>query len=138
MGTSSTSGVAAIDRASHPGIRTGNYYLGATILPSTATTTISANVFYCQPIALVGTINRIGIEITTGSAGAARLGLYTNSNSRPSSLILDAGTVDVTNIALVEATIADMPLRGEWLWMAVISNATPTLRSGAVGASLSF
>lgn len=136
MGVSSTSGVAARDRISHPGIRTNNYYLASLLLPSSTTSTINFNTIYYQPIAISGTINRIGIEVTAGSAGAARLGLYSNNNGIPGTLILDAGTVDVTSIAIVEATTADTILSGEWIWMAIVSNATPTLRAGGVGAAM--
>src|SRR5690348_6482347 len=107
MGVASAIGVAARDRVSHPGIRTGNYYLSQSVLPSSTALAISADNIYYQPIALVGTVNRIGVEVTAGAAGAARLGLYTNNNGIPGTLILDCGTVDVTNIALVEATISD-------------------------------
>jgi hypothetical protein len=130
------SGVAARAPVLHPGMRTNNYYLAATVLPSTAVAAISANSIYYQPISITGTVNRIGIEITTGSAGAARLGLYTNNNGIPGTLILDCGTVDTTNIAIVEATIDAMVLRGEWVWMAVVSNATPACRCGAVGTAM--
>lgn len=136
MGVVSASGVTSRDPVAHPGIRTSNYYMAASVLPSSAVATMVVNSLYYQPIAITGTINRIGIEITTGAAGAARLGLYTNNNGIPGTLILDAGTVDTTNIALVEATIADTVLRGEWVWMAVVSNAAPACRCGTVGAAM--
>lgn len=136
MGVVVVSGVSARDPVVHPGIRLNNYYLSGAVLPSTAVGTISANSIYYQPIAITGTVNRIGIEVTTGSAGAARLGLYTNNGGIPGTLILDCGTVDTTNVAIVEATIADTVLRGEWMWMAVVSNATPACRIGAVGAAM--
>src|SRR5690349_11575522 len=112
MGVASASGVAARDRVSHPGIRTGNYYLSLALTPSVTTSTLAANNIYFQPIALSGTVNRIGLEVTSGAAGLARFGLYTNNGGVPGSLILDCGTVDVTSIALVEATIPDVVLRG--------------------------
>jgi hypothetical protein len=136
MGVTAASGVTARDPVVHPGIRTNNYYMAASVLPSTAVATIVVNSLYYQPIAITGTINRIGIEITTGAAGLARLGLYTNNNGIPGTLILDAGTVDTTSIALVEATIPDMVLRGEWMWMAVVSNAAPACRCGTVGPAM--
>jgi len=136
MGVVTASGVSARDPVLHPGIRLNNYYMAASVIPSTAVATISANSIYYQPISITGTINRIGIEITTGAAGAARLGLYTNNGGIPGTLILDGGTVDTTNIAIVEATISDMVLRGEWIWLAVVSNATPACRAGAVGTAM--
>jgi hypothetical protein len=136
MGVVVASGVTARDPVVHPGVRTNNYYLAATVLPSATTAAISANSIYYQPIAITGVINRIGIEVTTGSSGAARLGLYTNANGLPGTLILDCGTVDTTSIAIVEATIDPMVLRGDWMWMCVVSNATPTCRIGTVGAAM--
>lgn len=136
MGVVIASGVAARDPVLHPGIRTNNYYLSASVLPSAAVATISANSIYYQPISIAGTVNRIGVEVTTGVAGAARLGLYTNSGGIPGTLILDCGTVDVTSNALVEATIADTVLRGEWIWMAVVSNVAPAFRCGTVNSAM--
>jgi hypothetical protein len=136
MGVVTASGVSARDPVLHPGVRVNNYYMAATVLPSAAVSTISANSIYYQPISITGTINRIGIEITTGSAGAARLGIYSNNGGIPGTLILDCGTVDTTNIAIVEATIADTVLRGEWIWMAAVSNATPACRAGTVGSQM--
>lgn len=130
------SGVAARAPVLHPGIRTNNYYLASTVLPSSTASAISANIIYYAPISITGTVNRMGIEVTAGSAGAARLGLYSNNNGIPGTLILDCGTVDVTSIALVEATIAATVLRGEWIWMCAVSDATPTLRSGTAANSM--
>lgn len=136
MGVVTASGVSARDPVLHPGIRTNNYYLSASVLPSSAVATIAANSIYYQPIAITGTVNRIGIEITTGVAGAARLGLYSNNNGIPGTLMLDCGTVDTTSIALVEATIADTVLRGEWIWLAAVSNVAPACRCGTAGAGM--
>jgi hypothetical protein len=133
MGVSVATGVVATSLPPlHPGVRTGTiYYTSQAIINSTATVAAAANTLYYQPISVVGSVNRIGIEVTTGAAGACRLGFYSNLNGLPSSLILDAGTVDVTNIAVVEATIASMTFNGEWVWLAAILDATPTCRCGA-------
>jgi len=138
MGVVNTSGVVSVPPVLHPGMRTSGtvYYFAATVLPSSTTGTVSANAFYCSPIYLMGTVTRIGIEVTTGSAGACRLGLFTNNNGVPGSLILDAGTVDTTNIAIVEATISPIVLRNEWIWMGAVFDATPTVRTG--GPSMAF
>lgn len=117
----------------HPGVRTSVYYLAASVTPSSAVATVATNSIYYQPISLVGSLNRIGIEITTGAAGACRLGLYTNNAGVPGTLILDCGTVDTTSIAIVEATFAAQTLKGEWVWMASVFNATPTCRAGVAG-----
>ena len=121
----------------HPGIRSSftTYYLPATSISSTTTSAIAANTLYFLPHNLPGgLVDRIGIEVTSGSAGAARLGIYANENGAPGALILDCGTVDTTGIAIVEATFTAIRLP-EWVWAAVVSDATPTLRVGAQTAS---
>jgi hypothetical protein len=113
----------------HPGMRSGTvYYVAASVLPSASTAAVSANTAYAQPIFVVGTATRVGIEVTTGSAGTCRLGIYTNNNGVPGTLIVDAGAVDTTSIALVEATI-NLPVR-DWVWLVSVFSATPTCRTG--------
>lgn len=112
-----------------------SYYISDGLIPGANTTAVSANFLYYQPISVSGLMTKIGIEVTTGAAGLCRLGLYTNNNGYPDRLILDAGTVDTTSIALVEATISQQ-LTGEWVWMAAVFNATPTVRGCALGPSV--
>lgn len=107
------------------------YYVSPVVLISTTTSAVVANVLYYQPIYLPNfTIDRIGIDVTTGASGNCRLGLYTNSANMPSQLILDCGTVSTTSIATVEATIASTQLPSDWVWMAAVFDATPTIRVG--------
>jgi hypothetical protein len=130
MGVVSSSGVAETSpNQSSPGVRLNYYYLASSVIASTTVATTSANLLFCQPIALVGQVNRIGIELTAGAAGLCRLGVYSNNNGFPGTLIVDAGAVDTTSIALLEATI-DLTLRGEWVWLASVFNATPVCRTG--------
>ena len=121
----------------HPGARTSpaTYYIPATHIATSGTAAIVANVLYFVPFLIPGAaFDRIGVEVTTGSAGAARLGLYTNASGGPLSLILDCGTVDVTSTAVVEASFTAVSLPNDWVWAAIVSNATPTLRNGGQGA----
>jgi hypothetical protein len=123
--------------ASHPGMRVGTiYYFAATVLPSAATATVTINSLYAQPISVVGTVNRIGIEVTTGVAGGCRLGLYSNLNGLPGTLLVDAGIIDTTATAIVEATISDTILRGEWVWMVSVFSAAAVVRTGTVGSTM--
>ena len=121
----------------HPGIRSSftTYYTPVTSIAGTGTGAIAANTLYFLPHNLPGgLVDRIGIEVTSGSAGAARLGIYANENGAPGALILDCGTVDTTSNAIVEASFTALRLP-EWVWAAVVSNATPTLRVGGQSAS---
>lgn len=134
---SGTTSFGGLSRA-HPGLRSAitAYYTAATVLHGAATMTPTASNLYYQPFYLPKmTIDRIAIEITTGAAGLARLGLYNNANGGPTSLILDAGTVDTTNIAVVEATISALTLPDDWVWAAVVFNATPVVRAGSADNS---
>jgi hypothetical protein len=123
---------------SHPGIRSAftTYYSPASILISSTSTAVAANAIYYLPFCIPNVVfDRIGIEVTTGAAGAARLGLYTNDGGMPGALILDAGTVDTTNIAIVEATITARAASDEWIWAAAVFDATPTCRNGTASGS---
>lgn len=118
-----------------PGYRQGAYYTSPVIAHSSTASAPSANFVYAQPLNLPGAvIDRIAIEVTVGVAGLARLGLYTNNNGVPGSLIVDAGTVDTTNVATIEATIALTTLP-EWVWAVAVFNAAPTVRVGTPAAS---
>jgi hypothetical protein len=72
---------------------------------------------------------KIGINVTTGATGSpvhARLGIYKGQKGVPSDLVIDAGEVDVTTIAAVEATISKT-LFGKY-WLAVIFESASSLQ----------
>ena len=123
---------------SHPGIRTAftSYYLPHNITPGSGVTAFVANVIYYHLFFLgPAVVDRIGVEITTGAAGAARLGLYANNNGMPGALIRDCGTVDTSSNAIVEASFTALTLPNDWFWAAVISDSTAGCRAGAIGPS---
>jgi len=120
-----------ISGLSNGGVATNRYYHGFGYSGNTTgTQTVTANRHYATPfhIADTDTFTRIGMEITTGAAGLARLGIYTWVDGLPGTLILDCGTVDTTSIALVEATISQTLTPGTYAVTAVF-NATPTVRN---------
>lgn len=132
--------VGSIDyrRAPAIGVRSDftTYYCSPCVNPGAGVATMVANRLYYQPIYLPNqVVDRIGIDVTTGAAGACRLGLYTSTNINPSTLILDCGTVDTTSIATVEATFTATTLPADWVWLAAVFNATPAVRSGGVAYS---
>lgn len=109
------------------------YWGPVTMEPSSTAAAVVAGRMYMAPFNLPGlTIDRIGINVTAGAAGNCRLGLYSNNNGVAGDLILDAGLVDTTNIATVEATITAMVLP-EWIWACALFEATPTCTHGAIG-----
>lgn len=119
----------------HPGVRDSSivtsYYCSANIFPTNATAAVTADLLICQLFFMPGQfVDRVGINVTTGAAGACRLGLYTNSAAVvPGTLIADYGTVDTTNIAVVEATISQT-FPNAWVWACAVFNATPTVTVG--------
>lgn len=68
------------------------------------------------------TLDRIGIEVvTTGAGSATRLGIYNDSDGKPDTLLLDAGTVDSsTSTGFKEATISQV-LNNAWYWLVCVA-----------------
>ena len=83
------------------------------------------------------TLSRIGAEITSaGNAGSLlRLGIYNdNGSGYPGSLLIDAGTIDGTSVAVQEITISQAVTAGlYWLCATVQGAATtqPTVRTAS-------
>ena len=112
--------------------RTGEY-VSTKGNTGTGTFTMTLDQAVFTPILLdAGTCDRIGTEITTGAAGSAvRLGLYTNDTSTglPSSLLLDAGTVDGSSTGVKEITISQTIAATDVYWLvAVAQGGTPAAR----------
>jgi hypothetical protein len=118
-------------------VRANRYYLPVSLVAGTSTSAVVANTVFYLPHYLPGaTVNRIGIEVTTGAAGAARLGFYADDGAGlPGALILDAGTVDTTSNANVEASFTARTLPNGIVWAAVVFDATPTCRNGTAANS---
>jgi hypothetical protein len=94
------------------------------------------NIEYAVPIFLVtgGTLSKIGCEITTGAAAASvRLGVRASTaNGLPSTLLLDAGTVDAsaTTVVGIEITGLSLVLTSGIYWLTATSQGgNPTLRA---------
>lgn len=126
-------GLSAIPSAlPHPGIRTGtNYYISPTQTSSATTATPASDRAYYVPFILPGmAIDRVGLETTVG-AGNARVGFYTNLNGLPDQLILDAGILDISGVAINEITLSPtLYLPNAWVWGCIVYSGTPTVRAG--------
>lgn len=117
----------------------GRYYgVGATLRASAIPAEASA-VYTPLAVPADSSIDRIAVDvITAGGAGAVmRLGLYNdNGTGRPGTLLLDAGTVDVSTTGTKEIIVAQA-LSAGLIWMvAVVQGAAatrPTMRSHAQG-----
>ena len=84
------------------------------------------------PVPMSRTLDRIAINVATASAGLLRLGIYRDSNVYPSSLVLDAGTVDTETIGVKALTISQALTPGLY-WVVLVHDGTP-----AVTAPLHF
>lgn len=119
---------ASVKAATTPGLRASRYY-GSFPAAAVTTFTLVANRLYYFPMFVpdATTFTRIGINVTTGAAGNARLGIYNNTNGVPSGApLLDAGVVDVSTTGEKEIVISQALPVG-WHWLAVVSDVAPTL-----------
>ena len=104
----------------------------ATVLTTGAPT---ANILRAMPllIPLGRTLDRIAINVTTLTAGKARLGIYSdNGNCYPNSRVLDAGEVD-TGSTGVKAVNINQTLTPGLYWLVMVNNAASTIRALSVG-----
>lgn len=103
--------------------------------PSTSATVSAWPFHFAEPTP----IDRIRMYLVTQQAGAeARYGFYTNSKGRPASLILDAGTVDLsTGTGTDKDTTVAVTLYGRiWLLIWVKNVATQATIQGAGATSV--
>lgn len=112
-----------------------NYFGGR----CTGTGALTANILYAVPIVPISlsgiynssvAVDRIAVNVTTNAVGKkARLGCYARgANGKPGALLWDAGEIDVGSIAGVEATIARTLQCGVEVFLAIVSDGTPSLR----------
>ncbi|WP_445634595.1 hypothetical protein NSTC745_06417 [Nostoc sp. DSM 114161] len=118
---------------SHPGYRSGIYYVtDPYIISSSSSSNIPNNtlcyipLFVPQPIS----IDRIGIFVGTGLTGSlCRLGLYSNSDGLPKNLIFDSGDISCATAGFKEAVVSAF-LVPNYYWIGANSSvASPSLYS---------
>jgi hypothetical protein len=112
----------------------------ATSAASTGNAGVTSNRLFYLPIYITRTtsFDRIGITHAATPAGAGsvvRLGIYNSTNDLPSTLVLDAGTVDLTTAAAYkEVTISPaQSLSVGVYWLAAVAQITsgsPTFVTG--------
>lgn len=116
------------------GYKTDHYY-GVYGVSSSGTEAVTSGQLYGQVFVVGGeeTFTRIGIEVTTGAAGNARLGIYNFADGVPTTLVLDAGTVSTSSTGEQEITISETLSAGVYALCAIF-DATPSI----VGAAASL
>jgi hypothetical protein len=140
IGRLQRSGVSDLGISYHiaPQNRTAIWYDGSSVVGGTDTTLVlTANFlvavpFYVGPAGF--SADGISIDVTTGVAGNARLGVYAMhaTEFRPDALLEDIGTVTTTatgfkQIAITETFEASPPYY--IIWLAIVSDAGATVRA---------
>ena len=112
-----------------PAYVTGRYYSAPYFATSTSAMTANNTRYLQFYVSETTTFDRIGIVTGASFVGSAtiRLGIYNNGASIPSTVVLDAGTVNPTAASTVyQATISQSLSKG-WYWLAfnTVTAATP-------------
>ncbi len=132
-----------IDNASNKGLssqtfrRTNDtecYYGMAEMVSSLTTVGISINTLYAQPYLVGGktrTADIIAINVTTTGAGNnARLGIYLdNGNIYPGTLLLDAGSVDISVAGVKTINISQVLPKNTIIFCVMVMDGTATIRT---------
>jgi hypothetical protein len=112
------------------------YYSGP--LGTRTTLAMAASTEYASPLylAAAGTLTRLGLEITTAGAALSvvRLGIRSDNNGQPGTLLLDAGTVaaDAITASGIEITGLSRALTPGRYWLtATAQGGTPTVRANS-------
>jgi hypothetical protein len=109
--------------------------------PSPSTSALTLNVLYLTPVYAVGNFDRLACEVVTTPAsagGVARLGLYNAGlDGRPTTLVVDAGTVDITTTGIKEAVVS-LSLNSIYYVGVVMQVAAATMRSSGLTTGLRF
>jgi hypothetical protein len=117
------------------GYVTNRYYFGLSASPGSGASHL-ANQLYGRvfTVGKQATFTRIGIEVTTGHASNARLGIYNFDGGIPTSLVLDAGTVSAASTGAKEITISQALSPGLYVVAAVFESASSETRTVAATA----
>ena len=138
----STLGVSAATVARpRPNPASGTYFtIPGFIYGSTSTTNLNNNSMRYEPVIVDTpiTLDQLAIEVTTlAASGLARLGIFNSDlDWQPTTLVVDAGTVDCSTTGVKTASISTTLAAGNYLF-AVIANATIGVRA-YLGASLNY
>ena len=117
------------------------YWAGAGNATALTTVVAAANVLIAIPWICSGrggVLDRMGINVTGLSAGAMRPGIYQNTgptNLYPAALLLDAGPLDTSAVAVVNTPINFAVNPGDLLWFVTLFQATPTVNAWSIGAN---
>jgi hypothetical protein len=130
--------VASDLRPAAPGATwtSGRWYGGPAHVTGTNAAGIGVGTYIPVYVPNACSLSKFVVEATAATA-VARLGLYASNGlgSGPGTLLLDAGTVDISSAAVVEATVDIAVERGLYWGFAVSQVASGTMRT--IGATYS-
>lgn len=104
------------------------------LIPGTANSTLVQNTLYAVPIWIPpGTSPTVlAVNVTAAVASTTiRMGIYADGGGKPTTLIVDGGTVSSASTGERTVTIAPGALNGGWYWLAVAwqgGASSPTLQ----------
>ncbi len=117
------------------------YTVPTTCTAMTVSTALTANRIYAHPFIVPKTITLdcIAVNCTTLIAsGKLRLGIYSDNNGEPGSLILDAGEVNTSATGVKTLTISQQLTAGLYWLVAASNSATHAFRVPAIASTISI
>lgn len=103
----------------------------ASVAPSTRSATLNRTTYIPILIPTTTTYDRIGV--TTGSTfsgtGTVRVGIYNNTNGKPSTVVLDAGTISATALSTAYEITISQTLAAGFYWLAFNSTSNATVNT---------
>jgi hypothetical protein len=87
-------------------------------------------VLYAVPLYLPDTcrVNALICSVTTGSAGNARMGLYTDSGGYPATSLLVATEITTIGTSGLKQQLVNLTLPCGFYWGAIVFDSTPTMQ----------
>jgi len=131
--------IGAFDIFDYGGYVSGRYYAGEALSPAASgTMAVSANTLYATPFAVrqQKLWNKIAINVTTAATSTfAYLGIYRMENGIPTTLILDAGTVNLDSTGTKENTISQVLPAGMYALVLLANNGGAVVKAGTLSAA---
>lgn len=120
--------VTRADAFGSSGLESGQYYTQVSRSNTIGSSTRTTGQVSYAPIFIDRTqsFDRIAIRSGASLTGTVtvRLGIYNNSNKKPSTVLLDAGTVAATATNTIYSITIDQSLSPGWYWLAAVVTAT--------------
>ena len=125
------------------GLASGTYYTTSSNTNTTSTTTTTTGVVSYLPFLVERTTTFDRIACRTGGTvtgtSTVRLGIYNNSDKKPTTVLLDAGTVAATATSTIYSITINQTLNPGWYWLAhVVNSSTGTHTFFQVADALPF